>query len=307
MATYTNHQISRYLEHIGYETEPHYSIEKHFREEPLHLLTKLQVLHMARVPFESLSLHYSKHRVLSLDPEDLFEKIITRGRGGYCMEVNAFFGTVLRTLGFRIVSVGGRVCVGGGYKGWDHMVNLVTIEGRRYLVDVGFGSNGSTYPFPLEHDQKMLAVFPAHGRLQYKNLDIHTDPDQRVWVYSVQQDESAPWKDMYAFVEIEFFPADFELMNMRTSASPQSFFVQSVMCMKTILDEHKNAPMGKIILHRDYVKRVMEGKAEIIKKLHSEKERIQALADYFDITLTEQEQKGIRGLASELRDYSAHA
>jgi arylamine N-acetyltransferase len=55
---------------------------------------------------------------LSLDPEDLFRKIVENGRGGYCMEVSAFFGTVLRSLGFRLYSAGARVKGPSGYKGW---------------------------------------------------------------------------------------------------------------------------------------------------------------------------------------------
>ncbi|KAL8992614.1 MAG: hypothetical protein Q9169_006960 [Polycauliona sp. 2 TL-2023] len=89
-------------------------------------LKTLQQHHLAIYPFENLSLHYSQSHTISLDAESLFEKFVERGRGrgGYCMENNAFFGTVLRGLGFGVTSVGGRVCdgVGGGdgagFGGW---------------------------------------------------------------------------------------------------------------------------------------------------------------------------------------------
>lgn len=64
---------------------------------------------MATVPFENLALHYSPHHSITLDPDFLFDKIVERKRGGYCMENNCFFGTVLRTLGFTVVSIGARV------------------------------------------------------------------------------------------------------------------------------------------------------------------------------------------------------
>jgi arylamine N-acetyltransferase len=114
MHTYTDNQLARYLEHIGYR----HDVRHQASQNPLACLTAVQHLHMARVPFESLSLHYSRHRLLSLDPEDLFSKIVGTGRGGYCMEVNAFFACILRTLGFTLYSVGGRVKVAGEYKGW---------------------------------------------------------------------------------------------------------------------------------------------------------------------------------------------
>ncbi|KAK4173044.1 hypothetical protein QBC36DRAFT_246328 [Triangularia setosa] len=305
MASYTDEQISRYLRHIGYAQIE--DVKRHFAENPLWLLTTIQILHMARVPFESLSLHYSKYRTLSLDLEDLFAKVVDRGRGGYCMEVNAFFAAVLRSLGFTLFSTGGRVRGEIGYKGWDHMVNIVTINNQRYLVDVGFGTNGATRPVPLRHGHEFLTVFPTQGMLEYCSIDAHTDPNQRVWVYLVRQNEEAPWQEMYCFGELEFISGDFEVMNMRTSSAPQSFFVQSVMCMQTILDEEKRNPVGKMILHRDYVKKQIGDGSEILKRLEREPQRVEALKQYFDIVLTEEEQKGIRGLVSELKDRSKHA
>lgn len=113
VSTYTEAQLGRYFDHIGYPR----SVHSH-GGDALGFLAELQKRNLARVPFETISLHYSKHRLLSLDPEDLFEKIVTKSRGGYCMEVNTFFGTVLRSLGFTVTSVGARVNGPQGYKGW---------------------------------------------------------------------------------------------------------------------------------------------------------------------------------------------
>jgi arylamine N-acetyltransferase len=187
------------------------------------------------------------------------------------------------------------------------MVNIVTINGQRYLVDVGFGSNGAPHPVPLEDGHEFVGVAPTRGRLQYRNLEFHTDPSQRVWVYSVQENETAPWTDMYHFVETEFMAGDFEVMNLRTMTTPQSFFVQSVMCMCTILSKEKEEPVGLLILHRDYVKRRMGAESEIIEQLKSEEQRVKALEKYFGIVLSPKEQRGIRGLASELRGEGGHA
>jgi arylamine N-acetyltransferase len=100
--TYTAGQVDRYLEHINLPKDSH-------PQDRLELLTALQRHQLARVPFESLSLHYSETRLLSLDLDDLFEKIVAEGRGGYCMELNAFFGTILRSLHFELYNAAGRV------------------------------------------------------------------------------------------------------------------------------------------------------------------------------------------------------
>lgn len=102
MATYSEEQLELYLQHIRYPRTKH-------PEDRLQLLMGLVRHHQARVPFDSIALHYSPTRLLSLDPADLFDKIVTRSRGGYCMEVNELFATVLRTLGFKLYSAAGRV------------------------------------------------------------------------------------------------------------------------------------------------------------------------------------------------------
>lgn len=114
----TSTQLSKYLEHISFPNDILPKVGS------LEYLTSLQKYHLAKVPFESLSLHYSKHHLLSLEPEDLYQKIVVRGMGGYCMENNTFFGIVLRTLGYKLINTGARVSdategrPGGGFMGW---------------------------------------------------------------------------------------------------------------------------------------------------------------------------------------------
>ncbi|KAM5354669.1 hypothetical protein ACJ41O_001316 [Fusarium nematophilum] len=95
-------QIEHYLAHIGFPAANHPS-------DPLELLTELQRRQLERVPFENLSLHYSKTRELSLDQGDLFHKIVSLGKGGYCLENNNLFGQILRTLGFDCIYSAARV------------------------------------------------------------------------------------------------------------------------------------------------------------------------------------------------------
>ncbi|KAK1759834.1 hypothetical protein QBC47DRAFT_338280 [Echria macrotheca] len=311
MATYTDDQITRYLTHIDNPITSAEAARLAVQSDPLPFLTTLQHHHMARVPFESLSLHYSPHRTLSLDPSDLFDKIVHRGRGGYCMEVNCFFGTVLRSLGYTLYSAGGRVLLGGVVSGWNHMLNILTISNQKYAIDVGFGSQGPVSPLPLISSPGSPAEFetiaPAQGRLEYRPLSVHTDPAQKVWVYSWRRSPDEPWGEMYAFVETEFFPADFDVMNLKTMTAPTSFFVQNVMCLRIVLDEGTRAPTGAIILHRDFVKIRISGQPETVTTLKTEKERIEALEQHFGIVLTEKEQKAIAGLASEIRGATGHA
>ncbi|KAK0628746.1 hypothetical protein B0T17DRAFT_573861 [Bombardia bombarda] len=301
MHTYTKDQLARYFKRIRFTPRDGQEPRDMAASDPLGFLTTLQRLHMVWVPFESLTLHYSRHRLLSLDPEDLFQKIVDNNRGGYCMEVNTLFGTVLRSLGFTLFSAGARVKNQSGYQGWNHMVNIVTVSSTRYLVDVGFGADTPPQPVPLLHPYVFPCVLPVRGRLEYKSIDEHTDANQRVWVFSSQEHADAPWKELYAFVELEFFPADFEVMNLSAMTAPQSYFVQTVVCVRTIMDDEVQGPVGVMILHKDYLKRRLGGETEIVQRFEKEVERVVALAVYFGIGLKGADQRAIRGLASELR------
>jgi arylamine N-acetyltransferase len=113
---YTPDQVSQFLDRIAlpskYRTSPVLT-DKSAANTPdgLAFATVLQKYFLANVPWENLDLHYSSHHTISLDPMHLFHKIVEKGmgRGGYCMENTAIFGTVLRSLGYDIMTTGGRV------------------------------------------------------------------------------------------------------------------------------------------------------------------------------------------------------
>jgi arylamine N-acetyltransferase len=119
---YTPEQIDTYLSYISFPITQHKTITQAVArtKEGLAYLSKLQLYHLVSVPFENLSLHYSSERVISLDIDDLYEKIVgsKTGRGGYCMEQNIFFGVVMRTLGYEVIPTGARVMTAGGVTGW---------------------------------------------------------------------------------------------------------------------------------------------------------------------------------------------
>ncbi len=118
---YTREQIDAYLSYISFPvTKYKISPEIAQTHDGLAYLSTLQKYQLARVPFENLELHYSKERHISLDQNDLFDKVVVsrNGRGGYCMENNALFGMLLKSLGFEVIPTGARVLLSGGSGGW---------------------------------------------------------------------------------------------------------------------------------------------------------------------------------------------
>jgi len=109
----------------------------------------LHQAHQRAVPFENLSIHLGEP--ISLDSGDLFGKIVSRRRGGFCYELNGLFALLLEALGMRVQRVAARVHGGGGLSPpFDHLALFVQpADGSgRWLADVGFGRH-SDYPLRL--------------------------------------------------------------------------------------------------------------------------------------------------------------
>ena len=120
-------------------------------KESLDLLVHAHLFH---VPFENID-GYDLHREVSLEIPDIFDKIVTRRRGGYCFELNALFSALLEALGFSCYAVGQRVLREGSFPPVSHRVTVVTLpqSGERVLCDIAFGG-----PSPV------MALYPGTGR-----------------------------------------------------------------------------------------------------------------------------------------------
>ncbi len=122
--------VDRYLQRVGHagSTEP-----------TLETLTALQYAHLTRVPFENLDVVAGVEEMrTSLDWS--VPKVVERGRGGWCFELNGAFSALLEALGFRVMRLGAAVLLDGPTKVIDHLTIEVMLD-RPYLVDVGFGES----------------------------------------------------------------------------------------------------------------------------------------------------------------------
>ena len=79
-------------------------------EPTLTVLHDLIVTHAHAIAYESLDIMLG--RTPKLDLDSLQRKMISGGRGGYCLEQNMLFREGLRSLGYKIASLQGRVVRG---------------------------------------------------------------------------------------------------------------------------------------------------------------------------------------------------
>ena len=137
--------VERYLRRIGYDEPSLVSLD---------YLKKLHKHHLLTIPFENLDIHWQNEIILDIDR--IYNKVVLDKRGGFCYELNGLFYTLLLNLGFDCHLISCRVFKDGEESDdLDHMAIIVTIEGNRYLTDVGFGEL-FLEPKPLTYNQ--LAV-----------------------------------------------------------------------------------------------------------------------------------------------------
>lgn len=75
----------------------------------IELLSSIQAYHLSAIPFENLALHYTAEPFVSLDIDNVYRKLVEKGRGGYCMENNLLFYHVLCFFGFQVYMTGARI------------------------------------------------------------------------------------------------------------------------------------------------------------------------------------------------------
>lgn len=133
----------------------------------LDTLRSLVEAHLANVTFENIDALLD--RPINLDANSLFSKIVEGGRGGYCFELNSFFARLLRALGYRLRLRMARVRWGmprdTPHTLKQHLVLIVELFDKEYLVDVGFGGPNPFLPLPLtaglesaDHPYKLRAL-----------------------------------------------------------------------------------------------------------------------------------------------------
>ena len=125
--------VTAYLERIGFDAPVRHDLDT---------LAALQIAHLQAVPFEALEVFCG--RPVVADDDWAWNKVVERGRGGWCFEANGAFAVLLGELGFEVRRLGAAVLLGGPNVLVDHLVLEVQLD-EAYLVEVGFGRDGAEH------------------------------------------------------------------------------------------------------------------------------------------------------------------
>ena len=197
----------------------------------------------------------------------------------------------------------GEVRSEGKFGGWSHMVNLVTIRGETYMVDVGFGSGGPTVPLSLKEGGVTMNVPPEENvRLRHDNIPENESSTPKLWLLERRLSEDKPWTSVYCFEDgVCFLPQDFEVINHFASSHRTSRLTYEVIASKHVLDASGIRLIGDVVCYQREVHRRTNGVKEVLATLTTELERVNALREHLGITLCESQREGIVGMSTEIR------
>lgn len=137
-----------YLERIGVEPGP---------PSP-DLLGRIHRGHVATFPFSNIDVLLGRHP--GVDPQTVARRMLHEGVGGYCFEHVQLMAGVLERLGLRVRRRLGRVHSCENPR--THMTLDVELEGRRWMMDPGFGLS-LTGPILREDGARREEFFGTFG------------------------------------------------------------------------------------------------------------------------------------------------
>jgi len=185
-------------------------------------LAELVRRHVAIFSFSSSGCRLGEE--LRLDLDSLHDRIVVRRRGGYCFEQNGLFFEILKELGYRVELCLARVIYNEDtHPGLTHRVTIVTLDGIRYVADVGFGADGPRIPVPIAGQEV---------RDQDRTYRIAAVRDGE-WHLQILKDGG--FFSLYRFELARYGQADCELGHFYSHRHPNAAFVNHLVISR-ILD-----------------------------------------------------------------------
>jgi N-hydroxyarylamine O-acetyltransferase len=251
----TSFDAAAYLSRVGLAAPPRLTADG------------LEALHRAQaysIPFENFDILLG--RGISLEPAHVFAKLVARRRGGYCFELNGLLQQALAAFGFTARPLLARVHISGTPTARSHLLSLVTLEGREWLADVGFGGPGFKAPIP----------FALHGSAQQGAQQFRL-VERAPFGVMLETRLDEDWQALYSFDLGHVIAADIACGNHFTATHPSSFFTFTrVAALPT--------PDGRVSLVDRTLKIVSRG-TERSETLAGDERYLTALERHFGIVL----------------------
>ena len=248
-------KLEKYLERIHFSGIPEMNMET---------LKRIHQLHPQYIPFENIDPYTGN--VPSLNPDDIFNKLVNESRGGYCYEQNLLLKEVLTFLGFTVELQLGRVLwkrEENAKSAKTHALLTAEIDNQKYIVDCGFGIVTLTAPLLLNNKEPQET---SNGLFKVSQKD----GSYMLWIWKEK------WLPIYRFALENVEPLDWEIANWYLSTYPESMFKKNLVLSK--VDEEARYTFSDHTLN---IRRETEEKESVA--IESDEQLFQILKDIFGL------------------------
>ena len=253
---YTKEQLIKIFERIGLEYSEELALDAS-------LAAAVQYGFQKNIPYENLDI--IRRKPLSLEYENLYEKIVTNHRGGYCFEINGFLAEVYRSLGFTVEEYMARYLRGETeIPVRRHRVCTVEADGAIWLCDAGIGQSAFRLPLKLEN---------GHTSEQFGEIyRVEYDPKFFGWI--VSDFHKGEWRRFYSFTEEKQLNIDYIMPSFWCEHADESPFRPTEMF--SIKNDTGRITLDGNILH------IFDGD-DVFEKYLDEDEVREAYSKYFGL------------------------
>ncbi len=236
-------------------------------------LTALQRAWVGSIPFENLDIVLG--RPIRLEIPAVEDKLIRRGRGGYCLEHVALFVALLRELGWDAhQALASMVDLEPQGTPPTHATAIVRIGDDRWMADVGFGG-GPLLPLPLRDG----AQVGGDGAWAHRLVRDGDRWQQQTW-------RNDRWSPTHATDAAPATEAALAAGNRWVSTDPASLFVGRAVLMR--VSEHERTVLV------DHELRVGRPGSDETRRTLDPDERLTEITAGFGVTLGDADRAALR-------------
>jgi len=243
----------------------------------LSLVEALQQRHIAEFSFNSLAVLLGQP--VSLDIEDVINKVVLNRQGGYCFEHNKLIHYALSALGFDVRCLIAKVINNQDIDSpRTHRICLLEWKNEQYLIDVGFGANCPRKPIKIE-----AGYVSIHNGVSYR-IVVNSNQDFQLEIdtgFDSNSDSNNGFYSLYTFNLNRYTEADCFMGNFYSSNYPGAVFVNNLvvsLVLPEITLSLRNSQYHRISIDNTDVTHIND---------HLQLQRI--IKDDFDIELSENE------------------
>lgn len=221
----------------------------------LGLLKDLCMSFVSTVPYETLDIFGGPRHTLDLPV--IYENIVHRKRGGFCVELNGLFHWILEKIGYKTTMyMAYGISSDGSLDGGSHMILRVDLDDKPVLVDVGWGGTSFVYPLKFDVDIEQSQPNGTYRISCDSNIHMIQKKKQRSislneTIHGIDMRVKDAWSTFYAF---KTEPKTFEDFQHACEYAQDSHPFCTQNCLAILQNEYRRIFLiGQVLIEKTYV------------------------------------------------------